>query len=232
MNDSPLKTHLLRHHVRRILLSSDEEEFTPGRSDKACTPSACAARPISSSLTNPSATKREAVDKVDRRHQGTDMQEAATGDSAHACRCPVVCGNAADEHQVNSLQLVQNPETAPSPVATRHYVQENSDPPLQSPLNQGTPEDLGIVIDMTHAEEMVWNSQEDGNDSDTNSSTSTPAFKRGEHALLWDTSSKHDNKEAICLLKMEGSQFSLSGGGRNPSVLILANAMLCHWPKK
>ena len=86
------------------------------------------------------------------------------------------------------------------------------------------PEDPGLIIDMTtQDQELIWNTDIDGNDSDTGSCTLTPEFKRGIHPSMEDTL-------AIQQILQDSCQFTLRGRNR-PSVLILSDSRLKNWPR-
>ena len=94
-------------------------------------------------------------------------------------------------------------------------VELNSTLPGASPSQPGE-EGPGIIIDMTHVEELIWDTEQE-RDSDMDSTTSTPAYKRGIHNY---------EQQAVQELLQEASLFKLSWDSRKPSVLILADSRL------
>ena len=95
---------------------------------------------------------------------------------------------------------------------------------------QAQEDEPGVVITMNHSDDMIWDSDVDSQQMESDqesgvSATSTPEYKRGNHQE--DTSI---TRQAIAQILHESKSFRLTGR-RHPSILVLADAKLLHWPK-
>ena len=98
-------------------------------------------------------------------------------------------------------------------------VTEEKDTSPRDQSMESEPDQVGeVVIVMEQGEELAWNTELDDSDDST---TSTPAFKRGDHGL--------DMQEITALLKSEAH--TTLTRQRGYSIQILADARVQHWSK-
>ena len=93
-------------------------------------------------------------------------------------------------------------------------------------VNNGADTEEGLIINMTHPddlEELVWDSDVDSNSS--TSTTSTPEFKRGRHV-------QHDIQKAVDEILADSKKFSIGSSPHRQSLDILADSRLQNWSDK
>ena len=194
-SDSPLQVKYLKCTSRRILQSTDESE-----GEECSRPEEVHIRSDSS----PRATCSTSI----------STNNTSPGEQSLSSSLPVSTASPSQSDQ----HIANDGSNSPSQMLDVTDISADEDVILT--MEEDRKEEEGLVIKMTHSQDMVWDSEAE---STCSSSTSTPAYKRGDYTEDLNAMAR---AEIILDCRMP----------RTPpphrcSIQILADSRISNWPK-